>query len=593
MSKVLLLTIDKTEKNGRSTGLPEKLILKGVRGKQSEEKELKELFEKELARWADIDHENITKCIGLGHEYDVGLLYGERAVKYALIEQKDGDLRGLIKKLKYAGRAFNEEDSLRICLNILITLQDIYKSKGLLHLDLKPSNILYKKENIENNAYKNLVFDVSITDWGISKLHEQRIQDTTTKDELYKTIEGNGTPLYMAPERFARNCKPCISHDIYSIGLILFELYDGNHITNYRERNFFRPRDKAFMEPFEDINDSIEFMSSGNCFGITHNYENSLNYLGLDQSPRIEMQEFWRFMRKCLEKDQTKRFQSHQEAIDNITQMVDPAKKISLKRKTECVCVSMEESNSIKNRVESAFIRYDSLNAINSENAKKILQGELKDIEYNIYLHGHELSCEGIGAVVAEVILPHILNHKCKYAFSGDEMLQSYINYMIMATYCGHMSKKQQQMLKIEKIHEALVCISYNSTNTRYFSGDYDWVCCLLGGPDGSVGEILLFDFCNKKTEDIYGCTDIFPKPTLYYSGIRETSGDYPSENNINYITFLSERFAQLKVRWRNHLEYDEYKFSKLSPIGEISNLPNSLRGITEYTYQWGKNIGY
>lgn len=401
----------------------------------------------------------------------------------------------------------------------------------------------------------------------------------------------------MAPERFTQNCKPCISHDIYSIGLILFELYDGNHITNYRDRNFFRPRDKGFMEAFKDINDSIEFMSSGNCYYITFNYERSLDHLGLDKSPRIEMQEFWRFMRKCLEKDKTKRFQSHQEAIDNITEMVYPAKKISLKRKEESVCGSMDKPSSLKNRVESSFIRYDSLNAINSENAKKILYRELRDIEYNIYLHGHELSCEGIGATVAEVILPHILNHKCAYAFGGDEMLQNYINYMIMATYSGHMSKKQQQMLKIEKIEtdhsQALVCITYGRTNTRYFSGNYDWVCCLLGGPDCSVGEILLFDFCSKKTENIFGCTDIFPKPTLYYSGIRETSGDYPDQNSINYTTFLSERFSQLKVRWRKHLEYDEYKFSELSSLGEISNLPNSLRGITNYIYQWGENIGY
>jgi len=592
MSKVLLLTIDKTEKNGRSTGLPEKLILKGVRGKKSEEKELKELFEKELLRWADIDHDNITKCIGLGEDYDMGLLYHEKADKYALIEQKDGDLRGLMKKLKYAGRTFNEEDSLRICLNILTTLQDIYKSKGLLHLDLKPSNILYKKENIENNAYKNLVFDISITDWGISRLHEQRIQNTTTEDELYKTIEGNGTPLYMAPERFTRNCKPCISHDIYSIGLILFELYDGNHITNYRDRSYLRPRDKSFMEAFKDINDSIEFMSSGNCYYITFNYERSLDHLGLDKSPRIEMREFWCFMRKCLENDKTKRFQSHQEAIDKITEMVHPAKSVSLKRKSRSIYKAMVDPYLMRNRVEGSFIRYDSLEAINSENAKKVLQNELKDIEYNIYLQGHELNY-GIGSLVAGTILPHILNHKCKYAFGGNEMLQSYINYMVMATYRGHMSKKQQQMLKVEKIQSALVCITYNRTNTRYFSGAYDWVCCLLGGPDCSVGEILLFDFCNKKTENISGCTDIFPKPNLYYIGIRETSDDYPDQNSINYITSLSHRFAQLKVRWRNHLEYDEYKFSVLSPIGEISNLPNSLRGITDYIYQWGENTGY
>ncbi|OUV44330.1 MAG: hypothetical protein CBC71_01570 [Rhodobacteraceae bacterium TMED111] len=78
--------------------------------------------------------------------------------------------------------------------------------KGVLHLDLKPSNILITKSK-----------SVKIIDYGISQgTEEQRAE---------KII---GTPLYMAPEQYDLTQDLTIKTDIYSLGLILHQMVTGD-----------------------------------------------------------------------------------------------------------------------------------------------------------------------------------------------------------------------------------------------------------------------------------------------------------------------------------------------------------------------------
>ena len=593
MSKVLFLKKDKSEQNRKNSGLPEGLILKGIKGEKNSQKTLKKLFEKELYRWADIEHDNVTKCIGLGYENINYLVPSLGKEKYALIEEKDGDLRGLIRKICFTGAGFGKETSLQICLIILNALNDIYRTKGLLHLDLKPSNILYKKRKSQDSR-KSLSFDLSITDWGISSLHEKNINDCKSRDDLYKTIEGNGTPLYMAPERFNKINHPSVSQDIYSVGLILFELYDGNHLAAYRDRGLTRPSPPDFLPPFENINEAIDFMSSGDCYYSILKYENSRKELSRS-SARIDTVAFFSFLRHCLNKDKTKRFQTHQEAINEITDMIFPVKTISLKSKGICV-TSPELNNIVMDSVENAFIRYDSLKVIESGKAREILYNDLSNIECNIFHHSNDLGIGSIGNLVAQDILPHIMKYKRNYVYAGDEIVKKYILFILMAKYQIHISKYQQQKLEIEKIQsdhlETVFCITYKSSiQPPRFNGSFDWVCCLLGGPDGSFGEILLFDFLNQKSEDILcESRDIFPKPTLYYIGIDDITDDV-DQNHFHYRNILSSRFSKYRLQWLKQWEYDDYKISQMIEKGPVANLPNTLTGITHYIEQWGVNI--
>ncbi|ATZ16265.1 serine/threonine-protein kinase [Entomoplasma freundtii] len=83
---------------------------------------------------------------------------------------------------------------------------------GIIHRDLKPQNILINDEEV-----------VKISDFGISKLK-------TNIDKSH--VSGfEGTPKYAAPEQYLTNNEFYFQSDIYSVGIMLYELATG--VTPY------------------------------------------------------------------------------------------------------------------------------------------------------------------------------------------------------------------------------------------------------------------------------------------------------------------------------------------------------------------------
>jgi serine/threonine protein kinase len=79
--------------------------------------------------------------------------------------------------------------------------------RGVIHRDVKPANVLLDRDRA-----------ALLTDFGIARLVEQTMQ--LTRGIL-------GTPYYMAPEQVAGNQPVDARADIYSLGVVLYELLTG------------------------------------------------------------------------------------------------------------------------------------------------------------------------------------------------------------------------------------------------------------------------------------------------------------------------------------------------------------------------------
>jgi serine/threonine protein kinase len=81
--------------------------------------------------------------------------------------------------------------------------------QGILHRDIKPENIMRDEQG-----------NVKIMDFGIARLSSAATQNTAAF-----MISTQYTP----PERFKRDCKVDTRSDIYSLGMVFYELFTGRH----------------------------------------------------------------------------------------------------------------------------------------------------------------------------------------------------------------------------------------------------------------------------------------------------------------------------------------------------------------------------
>jgi serine/threonine protein kinase len=89
-------------------------------------------------------------------------------------------------------------------------------TKGIIHRDIKPSNILVSTQDGKPHA--------KVIDFGIAKATRSKLTEKTLFTEHRQLI---GTPEYMSPEQAEGSLDIDTRTDVYSLGVLLYELLTG------------------------------------------------------------------------------------------------------------------------------------------------------------------------------------------------------------------------------------------------------------------------------------------------------------------------------------------------------------------------------
>ncbi len=160
-------------------------------------------FEQEARAASALNHPNILMIFDIGRAEQKHFIASEfvegRTIRDALAE---GPLR--------------PTDALDVAIQSTAALAAAHRA-GIVHRDIKPENIMIRPDGY-----------VKVLDFGLAKLAEKSVTDTTSGIEQLTTAPGlvMGTPGYMSPEQ-ARGHEVDERSDIFSLGVVIYEMIAG------------------------------------------------------------------------------------------------------------------------------------------------------------------------------------------------------------------------------------------------------------------------------------------------------------------------------------------------------------------------------
>lgn len=154
-----------------------------------------------------IDHPNLVKVYDVGRD-------PETSLGFILMEYVPGGSlysRLMARMLRGEG-PFRVKEALSIVRAIAGVLV-VAEEHGVVHRDIKPENILFDAKGVPRLA-----------DLGVAK--RTGVQATMT---LTMTDMVVGTPAYMSPEQLLDSKHVDVRSDVYSLGIVLWEMLAGEH----------------------------------------------------------------------------------------------------------------------------------------------------------------------------------------------------------------------------------------------------------------------------------------------------------------------------------------------------------------------------
>jgi hypothetical protein len=162
-------------------------------------------FTREARALAKLSHPNIVAVHDFGHVL-LPSAPDPRPLNYFLMEFVDGPN---LRQVEQAGK-LSPREALQIIPQICAALQFAH-DEGIVHRDIKPENVLLDKKG-----------RVKIADFGLAKIlgQEADFRLTGARDVM-------GTPHYMAPEQVEKPQEVDHRADIYSLGVVFYEMLTG------------------------------------------------------------------------------------------------------------------------------------------------------------------------------------------------------------------------------------------------------------------------------------------------------------------------------------------------------------------------------
>jgi len=192
-----------------------KLIRQEVLFRQSE---APKRFKREIRLAKQVTHPNVCRIFYLFRHPNLGSESGDDPGSTMLFVSMEL-LRGetLSERLKRTGK-MKMEEALPIVLQMASALQAAHE-REILHRDLKPGNVFLVPAR-ESGGVR-----VVVTDFGLALgLNPDPAQQTLTPISMDQLV---GTPAYMSPEQIKSDRELTPASDVYSFGLIMYQMVTG------------------------------------------------------------------------------------------------------------------------------------------------------------------------------------------------------------------------------------------------------------------------------------------------------------------------------------------------------------------------------
>ena len=193
---------------------------------------------------------------------------------YYVMPYIEGDsLRGRLAR----GGPLAPSEAMRLFRDVVEGVAHAHR-RGVLHRDIKPDNVMLAERH------------ALLMDFGVAKA----MSDATSASDLTSIGISLGTPAYMAPEQAAAD--PAIDHraDIYSLGVVAYEMLSGKTPFTGSPQAVLTAQIASAPEPLLAVKPDIP--------------------------PAVAQ-----IVMKCLEKEPANRFQSADELLQAIESLVTPA----------------------------------------------------------------------------------------------------------------------------------------------------------------------------------------------------------------------------------------------------------------------------